>query len=235
MNCLFFFPRRLNFNHRGIMSEISIQIHFHRRPRDAPMQFQTRRVQGRSIPSIQCLCPAQLGPVFCYYLSCEYKMLLLWWIFHLQCNFHRHTQTPVVMMNAHSLAILKAIYKNMFFLNMVLQYCSFCPVYLCVQGMSKERMMEIRRQNCNPMTMKVTYYKKPVFIHQGYMQWLWDVDGKRYLDLFAGVATVSVGHCHPWGLLLSSAVSHSDDHNENHSCNHCCSYIWHLTSLGTGK
>uniref|UniRef100_A0A8C2XK75 Alanine--glyoxylate aminotransferase 2, mitochondrial n=1 Tax=Cyclopterus lumpus TaxID=8103 RepID=A0A8C2XK75_CYCLU len=64
-------------------------------------------------------------------------------------------------------------------------------------GMSKERMMEIRRQNCNPMVMKVTNYKKPVFIHQGYMQWLWDVDGKRYLDLFACVATVSVGHCHP--------------------------------------
>lgn len=58
-------------------------------------------------------------------------------------------------------------------------------------------MMEIRKQNCNPMTTKMTYYKKPAFIHQGYMQWLWDVDGKRYLDLFAGVATISVGHCHP--------------------------------------
>uniref|UniRef100_A0A3P9CXA4 Alanine--glyoxylate aminotransferase 2, mitochondrial n=1 Tax=Maylandia zebra TaxID=106582 RepID=A0A3P9CXA4_9CICH len=58
-------------------------------------------------------------------------------------------------------------------------------------------MMEIRKQNCNPMTTKITYLKKPVFIHQGYMQWLWDVDGKQYLDLFTGVATVSVGHCHP--------------------------------------
>lgn len=65
------------------------------------------------------------------------------------------------------------------------------------QGMSKERMLKIRQQNCFPMTMRVTYYKKPVFIHQGRMQWLWDVDGNRYLDLFAGVATVSVGHSHP--------------------------------------
>uniref|UniRef100_A0AAY4DI90 Alanine--glyoxylate aminotransferase 2, mitochondrial n=1 Tax=Denticeps clupeoides TaxID=299321 RepID=A0AAY4DI90_9TELE len=65
------------------------------------------------------------------------------------------------------------------------------------QDMSKERMLDIRQNNCNPMTMKVTYYKKPVHIHQGYMQWLWDTDGRRYLDLFAGVATVSVGHCHP--------------------------------------
>ncbi|XP_022618585.1 alanine--glyoxylate aminotransferase 2, mitochondrial-like [Seriola dumerili] len=73
--------------------------------------------------------------------------------------------------------------------------CNFKPEEY--KGMSKERMMEIRRQNCNPMTMKITYYKKPVFIHQGHMQWLWDVDGKRYLDLFAGVATVGVGHCHP--------------------------------------
>ncbi|XP_030598696.1 alanine--glyoxylate aminotransferase 2, mitochondrial [Archocentrus centrarchus] len=73
--------------------------------------------------------------------------------------------------------------------------CNFSPEKYT--GMSKDRMIAIRRQNCNPMTMKVTYYKKPVFIHQGYMQWLWDVDGRRYLDLFAGVATVSVGHCHP--------------------------------------
>ncbi|XP_062268483.1 alanine--glyoxylate aminotransferase 2, mitochondrial [Platichthys flesus] len=73
--------------------------------------------------------------------------------------------------------------------------CSFKPEEY--KGMSKERMMEIRRKNCNPMIMKVTSYKKPVFVHQGHMQWLWDVDGKRYLDFFAGVATVSVGHCHP--------------------------------------
>lgn len=29
------------------------------------------------------------------------------------------------------------------------------------------------------------------------MQYLWDDTGKRYLDAFAGVVTVSVGHCHP--------------------------------------
>ncbi|XP_068191195.1 alanine--glyoxylate aminotransferase 2, mitochondrial-like [Antennarius striatus] len=73
--------------------------------------------------------------------------------------------------------------------------CSFQPAEY--QGMSKERLMEIRRRNCNPVTMKVTYYQRPVFIHQGFMQWLWDVDGRRYLDLFAGCVSVSVGHCHP--------------------------------------
>ena len=29
------------------------------------------------------------------------------------------------------------------------------------------------------------------------MQYLWDETGKQYLDGFAGIVTVSVGHCHP--------------------------------------
>ncbi|XP_076844975.1 alanine--glyoxylate aminotransferase 2, mitochondrial [Brachyhypopomus gauderio] len=64
------------------------------------------------------------------------------------------------------------------------------------QGASKENLLQVRQRICNPMTMKVTFYQRPVFIYHGYMQWLWDVDGRRYLDMFAGVATVSVGHCH---------------------------------------
>ena len=30
------------------------------------------------------------------------------------------------------------------------------------------------------------------------MQYVWDEQGKRYLDGFAGIVTVSVGHCHPY-------------------------------------
>ncbi|XP_020710165.1 alanine--glyoxylate aminotransferase 2 homolog 1, mitochondrial [Athalia rosae] len=44
---------------------------------------------------------------------------------------------------------------------------------------------------------QVPFYKKPLLIHEGFGQWLWDHEGKRYLDMFAGVATVSVGHSHP--------------------------------------
>jgi len=29
------------------------------------------------------------------------------------------------------------------------------------------------------------------------MQWVWDHEGRRYLDMFSGIVTVSVGHCHP--------------------------------------
>uniref|UniRef100_A0A3B4FHP0 Alanine--glyoxylate aminotransferase 2, mitochondrial n=1 Tax=Pundamilia nyererei TaxID=303518 RepID=A0A3B4FHP0_9CICH len=107
--------------------------------------------------------------------------------------------------------------------------CSFKPEEY--KGMSKEQMMEICKQNCNPMTTKITYYKKPVFIHQGYMQWLWDVDGKRYLDLFAGVATISVGHCHPklTAPLLRSILSSSFD------CIHDAAVLLNPVTEGTDQ
>jgi alanine-glyoxylate transaminase/(R)-3-amino-2-methylpropionate-pyruvate transaminase len=34
-------------------------------------------------------------------------------------------------------------------------------------------------------------------IVDGHMQYLFDEKGKRYLDLLAGIVTISVGHCHP--------------------------------------
>ena len=41
------------------------------------------------------------------------------------------------------------------------------------------------------------FYKDPLFITEGKMQYLYDHTGRRYLDAFAGIVTVSVGHCHP--------------------------------------
>jgi len=40
-------------------------------------------------------------------------------------------------------------------------------------------------------------FAKPVQIVEGRMQFLYDENGKEYLDGFAGVATVSIGHSHP--------------------------------------
>lgn len=34
-------------------------------------------------------------------------------------------------------------------------------------------------------------------ITDGKMQYVWDHTGRRYLDMFAGIVTISVGHCHP--------------------------------------
>ncbi|KAM9450639.1 alanine--glyoxylate aminotransferase 2, mitochondrial isoform 1-T2 [Clarias gariepinus] len=106
---------------------------------------------------------------------------------------HGHRVDSVLQLHRLSGALCqKAVMKK---LQVQMPPCNFTPE--TYQGMSKERMLEIRKLNCNGMMMKVTYYKKPLFIHQGFMQYLWDVDGSRYLDMFAGVATVSLGHCHP--------------------------------------
>src|SRR5712672_3552294 len=44
----------------------------------------------------------------------------------------------------------------------------------------------------------LTYYRDPLLVVEGHMQYLWDERGTRYLDAFAGIVTVSVGHCHPY-------------------------------------
>ncbi|HED52990.1 MAG TPA: aspartate aminotransferase family protein [Phycisphaerales bacterium] len=62
-------------------------------------------------------------------------------------------------------------------------------------GPSRSEVLDMRREFLTPAL--VTYYKEPVMIVEGHMQYLFDETGKRYLDGFAGIVTVSVGHCHP--------------------------------------
>ena len=42
-----------------------------------------------------------------------------------------------------------------------------------------------------------TYSRLPVTFTKGEGVWLWDEEGKRYLDALAGVAVCGLGHCHP--------------------------------------
>lgn len=62
-------------------------------------------------------------------------------------------------------------------------------------GPSRDEVLAIRRQYMTPGL--VTYYKDPLMIVQGHMQYVYDETGKRYLDAYAGIVTISVGHCHP--------------------------------------
>jgi alanine-glyoxylate transaminase/(R)-3-amino-2-methylpropionate-pyruvate transaminase len=60
------------------------------------------------------------------------------------------------------------------------------------------------------------YYKDFILVNQAYKQWIWDSNGKRYLDLFAGIVTVSVGHCHP---KVNAALANQIKN------------LWHTTSI----
>jgi alanine-glyoxylate transaminase / (R)-3-amino-2-methylpropionate-pyruvate transaminase len=62
-------------------------------------------------------------------------------------------------------------------------------------GPSRKEVLDLRREFLTPAL--VTYYAEPLMIVEGHMQWLFDEKGTRYLDAFAGIVTVSVGHCHP--------------------------------------
>lgn len=62
-------------------------------------------------------------------------------------------------------------------------------------GPSKEEVIRHRKQFANPAIF--TYYREPLMIVEGHMQWLFDETGRRYLDLLAGIVTVGCGHCHP--------------------------------------
>lgn len=62
-------------------------------------------------------------------------------------------------------------------------------------GPSAAEIMALRRVHLSPALFH--YYRQPLLIVEGRGQWLFDETGRRYLDGFGGIVTVSVGHGHP--------------------------------------
>ncbi|MCP5533679.1 MAG: aminotransferase class III-fold pyridoxal phosphate-dependent enzyme [Akkermansiaceae bacterium] len=62
-------------------------------------------------------------------------------------------------------------------------------------GPSPDEVLALRKAHVNPGIFH--YYKKPIMVVEGKGQYLFDETGRRYLDGFGGIVTVSVGHCHP--------------------------------------
>ena len=61
-----------------------------------------------------------------------------------------------------------------------------------------EDVAAMRQRYLSPALL--TYYKQPIMIVEGYMQYLYDEKGRRYLDGIGGIVTISVGHSHPYVL-----------------------------------
>ncbi len=74
-----------------------------------------------------------------------------------------------------------------------LPVCNHSPAIY--DGPSRDEVIALRHEFVSPGVL--TYYQQPLMIVEGKMQYLWDETGRRYLDGFAGIVTVSVGHCHP--------------------------------------
>ncbi len=62
-------------------------------------------------------------------------------------------------------------------------------------GPSRAEIIAMRAQYASPAIF--TIYREPLVIVEGYMQYVFDETGRRYLDMLGGIVTISVGHCHP--------------------------------------
>ena len=64
--------------------------------------------------------------------------------------------------------------------------------------MTETRSDEIVRKHKEFIWPAVTnYYQKPLVADHASMQYLWDIEGNKYLDFFGGIVTIGVGHCNP--------------------------------------
>jgi len=78
-------------------------------------------------------------------------------------------------------------------------------------GPSAAEVLALRKQYLNPGLF--LYYKKPIMIVEGKMQYVWDDTGKRYLDGLGGIVTVSVGHCHPHVVAAANKQNETIQHS----------------------
>jgi 4-aminobutyrate aminotransferase len=69
------------------------------------------------------------------------------------------------------------------------------PVDLVKPSLTREEINRKQKEFIFPSVS--TYFPEPVPMARGYMQHVWDVDGREYLDFFGGIVTVGVGHCNP--------------------------------------
>lgn len=59
-----------------------------------------------------------------------------------------------------------------------------------------QELLERQKKVLFPIQSQMLYYGgEPLAASHAKDQWLWDVEGNKYLDFFGGILTVSVGHC----------------------------------------
>ena len=60
-----------------------------------------------------------------------------------------------------------------------------------------DKIIEKKKEFLYPSSHKNHFYQNPPQIVKGSMQYLYDDQGKEYLDFFAGVSVMNCGHCNP--------------------------------------
>jgi 4-aminobutyrate aminotransferase len=69
---------------------------------------------------------------------------------------------------------------------------------MTMQAKQTTRSEEIIRKHREYLWPAVTnFYQQPLVADHASMQYVWDVEGRKYLDFFGGILTISVGHTNP--------------------------------------
>src|ERR1700751_3242227 len=69
---------------------------------------------------------------------------------------------------------------------------------MTTQPKQTTRSEEVLRRHREYLWPAVTnFYEQPLVADHASMQYVWDVEGRKYLDFFGGILTVSVGHANP--------------------------------------
>lgn len=73
-----------------------------------------------------------------------------------------------------------------------MQTASAAPVPAAAAPTHTDEVMGLAKQ-----VLLQNYKQQPVVLARGEGSYVWDAEGRRYLDLIAGIATCALGHCHP--------------------------------------
>src|ERR1039457_1128171 len=69
---------------------------------------------------------------------------------------------------------------------------------MTTQPKETTRSEEVMRKHKEYLWPAVTnFYQQPLVADHASMQYVWDVEGRKYLDFFGGILTISVGHANP--------------------------------------
>jgi 4-aminobutyrate aminotransferase-like enzyme len=71
----------------------------------------------------------------------------------------------------------------------------FIPVSQLARSARSEDVVAKHKKYLWPSV--TNYFQQPLVADRGEMQYIYDVEGNKYLDFFGGILTVSVGHCNP--------------------------------------
>src|SRR5437773_11992184 len=75
----------------------------------------------------------------------------------------------------------------------------------------RENWIELEKQYFLPTSKRL-----PITLVRGEGTRVWDLDGREYLDFVAGIAAISLGHCHPEGDGAIERQSRERMHTSNH-------------------